>query len=319
MKNLVSLRYIIGTFAIVAISLTGMLLAQQPADATGATGWIEMEANDRNYDWGTSKPTGDNPEGHDSNYAENRHRSIFEDEFQVHILQDNNRFNIKINVPRPWSYFRKVPFVTLNYNVEYEIEEAYHRTVSNPSDCSPVSAQTNTPIPLVVGSLEQVESTITLKDADLAANVGLYSCVIVRLKGNITGGGLLSDSDMHPEWAFASPVQITQPANWPEVIVVSDEQSIRIYSLAGASGLRFHFKYRILNEGDQCDASAFAVAPNHLAVHRSAQFNIPDSPEARANYHNRYVCFQATIINIDHDAYARGAYVYRYRNVPIDS
>ena len=318
MKNLVSLRYIVGVFAIGAISLTGMLLSQQLADATGATGWIEMEANDRNYDWGASKPSGDNPEGDDRNYAENRHRSILEDEFKVQTLQEGNRLNIKINVPRPWSYFRRIPFATLNYNVEYEIEEAYHRTVSNPSDCSPVSARTNTPIPSVVGSLEQIESTITMGDADFAENAGLYSCVIVKLKGSITGGGLLPDSDTHPEWAFVSPVQITQMADWPDISVVSDEETITAYSLAGASGLRFYFKYRILDEGNQCNESAFAVAPNHPAVHRSNQFNRPDSPEVLAYYDNRYVCFQATIINIDHPAYAPGAYVYRYGTMRID-
>ena len=226
MKNLVSWRYIVGIFAIVAISLTGMLLSQQlVADATGATGWVEMEANYRNYDWGSSKPAGYAPGENDSSYAENRHRSILENEFKVHTLQAGNRLSIKINVPRPWSYSRKIPFVTLNYNVEYEIENAYHRTVSNPSDCSPVAARTNTPIPSVVGSLEQVESSITLSDADIAENAGLYSCVIVKLKGGISGGGPMPNFDTHPEWAFVSPEPITQMANWPDISVVSDEEA----------------------------------------------------------------------------------------------
>ena len=313
----------LAVFAVVAISFVGILLSQQSvADADGPAPWVEMEANYRNYDWGDSKPNGDDPEnkiGYEE-YSEYKHRSILEDEFKVQTLQTGNRLDIKINVPRPWSFSRKAIFVTLDYTVEYEIEKAYHRTVARPSDCRPISAQTNTPIPSVVGSLEKVQSVITLSDAEVAENTTLYSCVIVKLKGDITGGGWLPDPDTHPEWAFVSPEPITQTVAWPDISVVSDGETITAQSLAGASGLRFYFKHRTLIEGAQCDESAFAVAPNHPGVHYSNQFNIPDSPSpaTRAYYDNRYICFQATIINIDNDAYAPGASVYRYRDVRIE-
>ena len=317
MKNLVSWQYIVGVFAIVAISLTGMLLVQQLASAAGNS--VEMEITQRSYDWGVSKPGGQD--------EEDKHRRNLDENFRVEASHQGDQMAFKVFVPGNWAISAGIA----SGYISYDIEDAFHKYVDSKEDCNNQhtddSVQMTIPESYLLESDDAIWPWTHVEVVDMYTDLttmaeGRYSCLTVKLNGDVPRG-----ADTHPQWTFVSPEPITQMADrqetsvtsddWPEVRVVSSEESIRIYSLAGASGLRFYFKYRILDEGDRCDQSAFAVAPNHPAVHHSTQFNIPDSPETRAYYDNRYVCFQATIINIDHPAYAPGASIYRYRNVPI--
>ena len=300
MKNITVCQRAIGVLAIIIAALVGMLLVQQLASASG--NYVEMEIIQRDYDWGESKPAGQ--------HAEDAHRSNLDENFRVEASQQGQLMAFKVSVPG--DLITDVIHNATVYStrsVHYTIENAFHKYVDSKEDCNDQRTDDATQM-----TLPGDQAKIVDMHADLTTmNEGQYSCLVVKLKGAIS-----RSPDTHPQWAFVSPVQITQMANWPDISVVQEEETITAYSLAGASGLRFHFKYRILDEGNQCNESAFAVAPNHPAVHRSNQFNIPDSPEARAHYNNRYVCFQATIINIDHDAYARGASVYRYGAMRID-
>ena len=321
MKNLVSWQYIGGVFAIAAISLTGMLLVQQLASASGNS--VEMEITQRNYDWGVSKPDGQDDE--------DWHRSKLDENFRVEASHQGDQMAFKVFVPGDWQIFAHTIPVFAGRHVSYDIENAFHKYVDSKEDCN--NQRTDDSVQMAIGESYPLESDdailprerVKMVDmyADLSTmNEGRYSCLTVKLKGDVP-----RSPDTHPQWSFVSPEPITQTTgrqetsaasgDWPDISVVSNEETITAYSLAGASGLRFHFKYRILDKAGHCNSLAFAVAPNHPAVHRSNQFNRPDSPKLISYYRNRHVCFQAIIINVDSDAYARGASVYRYAEMRI--
>ena len=298
MKNITSCQRAVGVLAIIIMALVGMLLVQQLANASGNS--VEMEITQRNYDWGVSKPGGQG--------EENAHRSNLDEHFRVETSQQNQRMAFKVFAPGDLT-LRTGIYNKVN-RVNYNIENAFHKYVDSKENCN--NQRTDDAVQMeVLESIDALWPEEEIKTVDMYAdlstmNEGQYSCLVVKLKGALRG------PDTHPQWAFVSPEPITWVGNMPLTIIISDDQKIEASSLVGNGDFTFDFHYTILDQGEYCDRSAFAVAPNHPSVHHSKLFFIPESPTARAWYQDRNICFQASITN-----FTSRAHVYRYRSLPI--
>ena len=298
MKNITGCWRAVGVLAVIIMALVGMLLVQQLASASGNS--VEMEITQRNYDWGASKPGGQG--------EENAHRSHLDEHFKVEASQQNQRMAFKVFVPGELT-LRTGIYNKVN-RVNYNIENAFHKYVDSKENCTnqrtddavQMEVLENIGAPWLGGGINTVHMY-----ADLSTmNEGQYSCLVVKLKGALRG------PDTHPQWVFVSPEPITWVDDMPLPIVISDGQRIEASSLVGNGDFTFDFHYTILDQGEYCDRSAFAVAPNHPSVHHSNLFLIPESPTARASYQDRSICFQASITN-----FTSRTHVYRYRSLPI--
>ena len=286
---------VVAVFGVLAASL----LAGAGASATGQT--EEMEIVHRNYDWGQSRRGGQ--------VEEDKHRKHLENQFKVWFMNQGDHNLFRVQVPSVL-ILMKAGLFRETVTVNYSIESIFHEYVENKADCD--SKRSNSAM-----RLRDYEGRTTTTDVWVKSgidNLGQHSCLTVKLKGDIPDG-----FDTHPEWVFVSPTPILEESiTWPAIRIVSDERGARAYSRAGASGLKFYWKYRIFGEGGSCGWSSFAGTPNHPAVHHSRQFTYPQSQEARDYYRNRYICFQATIVNIDHPDYLPGETVYRHRAAPLN-
>ncbi|MYB77163.1 MAG: hypothetical protein F4X83_08715 [Chloroflexi bacterium] len=280
----------------IAIVVLGVLMAIQSAgsDTSAAGDLTKMEVTQRNYDWGVSK-RGGQPE-------EDAHRYHLDTSFETWFANHGNYRMFRVMVPDDL-----IMRLQGGERVVYNVENIYHRYVEDKADC-------NNERPEGTVRFTRLNHNDQQRTAEVWKQVepedrSLHSCLIVKLQGAI-----FNSPDTHPEWAFfgaADSGSAIEPT-WPKIRVVADENRVTAYSLAGASGLEFHWKYRILDEAGACDHSAFNLAPNHPSVHNSNVFHLPDAPDARAYYEGRYVCFQATIVNIDHPDYDPGDSVTRY-------
>lgn len=90
---------------------------------------------------------------------------------------------------------------------------------------------------------------------------------------------------------------LDEPAEAPPRLQIAVRQNGLIVeaSVSGASDVVW--KNRLLDPGDWCDASTFALTPNHPAVHHSHSLVIPESATSQNFYRNKWLCFQVIAVD----------------------
>ena len=271
-----------------AVAVIGLLLAAWlvGSDTFADDNQVAMEATYRNYDWGITKPGG--------RPAENRHRAHLNEQFRATIRDYGSLIRLTVTLPDPLNFQGQAADKDDNETVVYELERVFHKYVDSQTACDNKLTADALLLEEHMFAIsrprlaEPVRASVDINRFD--ANQGQYSCLVVKLKGAIQ-----RSPDTHPEWAFVSPMPIPKLVTWPMIEAVSDERGARAYSLAGASGLRFYWSYRILETwSNRCDASAFAtLLPIIRASTARIIFRMPESQTARDYYRNRLICFQA--------------------------
>ena len=213
---------LVGLSVMVMIAVFGILLATQtvsPGSEASAT-WTGTDIQYRNYDWGFTKPG-----GQDEEYW---HRDYLDDNFKVSTQQNNRTLKVLISVP-PDVASSELPsgFFGEDRSIDYSIEDVKAQPVSSSSACTKAAfirtlSDRGTPIPWVTLPNE------TLSSIDLATtDNNQYYCFQVKLKGDISW-----DSDTHPEWIFvtrnsisASTSSVSTPVTPPNFTVSGVSQT----------------------------------------------------------------------------------------------
>ena len=99
---------------------------------------------------------------------------------------------------------------------------------------------------------------------------------------------------------------LDEPTEAPPRLQVTVRQNGFIVEASVSGASEVVWKNRLLDPGDWCNASTFALAPNNPSVHSSNRLVIPESATSQNFYRNKWLCFQAIAVDTtDREAYAQ--------------